>query len=457
MPVNKKNIYRPLAIVPVIIIVGLLIWLLTVIFEGEKPFVILEPLPEYLAKSQTFTVKLRDDKRGLKRLKISYNQGGRDVTLLEKEFPFDGLLNHQGIHQFEQEVTVDPASLHLAQGRVDINVQVWDYSRRGGGDGNMTLVYHKMTVDTLPPSIRAVTRMHNINRGGAGLVVYRTSSDTQKSGVYVDDLFFPGFPVDNENKKGIFVSYIAVPYDSSLDPKIFLWAQDGAENTSTSTFYFHVRRKLFQKEKMTITDRFLERILPYFSFYETDPEMTDIERYIKINNDLRIQDDEKFSQITKETSPDRLWEGTWLRLSNAATMAKFGNQRTYYYKGDKVDEQVHLGIDLASLPNSPVGAANHGRVLFAERNGIYGLVVVIDHGQGLASMYGHLSSLLVTSNQYVKKGEIIGFTGQTGLAGGDHLHFAIMVNGICVDPIEWWDSHWIKDNIEKKLELVDRQ
>ena len=122
----------------------------------------------------------------------------------------------------------------------------------------------------------------------------------------------------------------------------------------------------------------------------------------------------------------------------------------------KVDEQDHLGIDLASLANSPVQAANHGRVIFAERNGIYGLTVALDHGQGLISIYGHLNSIGVTLDQDVKKGDIIGLTGQTGLAGGDHLHFSIMVNGIFVNPIEWWDDHWIKDNITRKLELLNR-
>ena len=457
MPMYKKNIYRPLAIIPVIIIVCLLIWLLTVIFEGEKPTIILDTTPEYLAQPQAFTAKINDNKRGLRRLRVSYKQGGRDMTLLDKEFPFEGFLNRQGIHHFEQEFMVDPSALHLAQGRVDINVQVWDYSRRGGGDGNMTLSYHKMTVDTLPPSIRSISRMHNISKGGAGLVVYRASLDTIKSGVYVDDFFFEGFPIDNETKKGMYVCYIAIPYDSSLDPNIYLWAQDGAGNTATSTFYFHVRRKLFQKEKITLTDRFLERVLPYFSFYESESGETGINRYLKINNNLRKQDDERFYQITKETSPEKLWEGTWSRLNNAATMAKFGNQRSYYYKGEKVDEQVHLGVDLASLPNSRVEAANNGRVLFAERNGIYGLTVVLDHGQGLASMYAHLNTILVTPDQYVKKGDIIGVTGQTGLAGGDHLHFAVMIHGISVDPVEWWDSHWIKDNITRKLELVDRE
>ena len=136
-------------------------------------------------------------------------------------------------------------------------------------------------------------------------------------------------------------------------------------------------------------------------------------------------------------------------------MSRFADQRSYYYKGKKIDEQVHLGIDLASLTNSPVEAANNGTVAFAERNGIYGLSVVLDHGQGLASTYSHLSKIEVRTDQEVTKGEIIGFTGTTGLAGGDHLHFGIMVNGIFADPKEWWDEHWIKNNITKKLALLD--
>jgi murein DD-endopeptidase MepM/ murein hydrolase activator NlpD len=135
-------------------------------------------------------------------------------------------------------------------------------------------------------------------------------------------------------------------------------------------------------------------------------------------------------------------------------MAQFADHRTYYYKGNKVDEKDHLGVDLASLANSPVPAANHGRVLFAGELGIYGKAVVLDHGQGLTSLYGHLSSIRVSKGQDVQKGDILGATGSTGLAGGDHLHFSILVNGVFVNPIEWWDGHWIRDNIQKKMALL---
>ena len=136
-------------------------------------------------------------------------------------------------------------------------------------------------------------------------------------------------------------------------------------------------------------------------------------------------------------------------------MARFGDRRAYFYKGHKVDDKVHLGVDLASLANAPVLAANNGKVIFADRLGIYGLAVVIDHGQGLESVYGHLSKIEVTLDQQVKKGQPIGLTGETGLAGGDHLHFAVMVQGIFVNPVEWWDPHWIADNVIKKLALVE--
>ena len=169
---------------------------------------------------------------------------------------------------------------------------------------------------------------------------------------------------------------------------------------------------------------------------------------------MRKKDNETLYQLLKNTSPIRLWEGKWLRMKNAANMAQFADHRYYYYNGEKIDEQDHMGTDLASLANSPVEAANNGIVVFAERNGIYGMTVVLDHGQGLASLYGHLSTIGVKIGDTVKKGDIIGHSGQTGLAGGDHLHFSVLVHGIFVNPVEWWDSHWIQDNIIRKLDLI---
>lgn len=452
---KRRKILYGFGFISFLVILLLVGWFFSISFEGEKPSISLEPLPEYFTKIQEFNLRLSDRKRGLKRLKITVKQGGREIPVLEKEFPFNGLLNRRGVHRFQDKIFIDPLKLNLAQGRADLYVQVWDYSRRGGGDGNRSLIQHKMLVDTIPPALRAISRQHNVNVGGTGLIVYQTSSDTKESGVFIDDLFFPGFPMKEKSQQGIHVCYFAIPYNIGPNPNIYLWAKDMAGNTSKTTFYTYIRRRTFRSERINISDRFLEQILPYFSFYPFKPGESDIDKFLAINDDLRKENHAQLLKVVKNTDPNMLWEGPFLRLRNAATMARFADQRTYYYKGSKIDEKGHFGMDLASLPNSEIQAANNGRVIFADRLGIYGLAVVLDHGQGISSIYGHMSKINVSLDQEVKKGDVIGFTGQTGLAAGDHLHFGIMISGIFVDPIEWFDGHWVNDNITRKLAMVE--
>jgi len=68
------------------------------------------------------------------------------------------------------------------------------------------------------------------------------------------------------------------------------------------------------------------------------------------------------------------------------------------------------------------------------------------------SLYGHLSSFSVKAGDTVEKEQELGRSGMTGLAGGDHLHFGVYLDGVAVLPVEWWDAKWIRDNIEPKLE-----
>jgi murein DD-endopeptidase MepM/ murein hydrolase activator NlpD len=453
---KAKRLYYALALIPVLIIVGFFAWFFAMMFEGEAPSLVLQPLPEFLSQAQKFTLKVGDQKRGVRSLKVSIQQGTRGMTILQENFPFEGFFNAGGVHAYEKDFTVDPLALKLAQGEADLQVQVWDYSRRKGGDGNSSVIRHKMIVDTLPPSVRAISRMHNISVGGSALVVYQTSSDAVESGVFVDKIFFPGFPASLNSQKGIHHCYFALPYNLESNPEIRLWAKDRAGNTAETSFYCHIRKKTFRTDKVELSDRFIDRVLPFFaSFYPLDDHQSSIAKFLKINNDLRKEDHEVLYRLKDKTSPERLWEGTWLRQRNAANMARFGDHRLYYYKGQKVDEQDHLGVDLASVANSPVEAANNGRVIYADRLGIYGLAIVLDHGQGLASLYGHLSKIEVSLGQEVRKGDTIGITGETGLAAGDHLHFGVMVSGIFVNPIEWWDDHWMQDNILRKLALTE--
>jgi len=432
----------------------LLIWLLMIIFEGEKPQAHLEPLPEYLSKGINFTLTASDLKMGLRNMKVVVNQDGLVFPILKKNFPYEGLFNKRGIRTYEEGFTLDPKKLNMVQGQANLVIEILDFSKRRGGDGNLLLLEHKMIVDTIPPSITAASR-GNISIGGSGLILYRPSLDTHESGVLVNDLLFAGIPFSRDHQTGLYICYFALPYNSKKDTPLYLWAKDRADNETKNIFSYYIRGKQFRSDKIRISDQFLKHVASRFTADLFGPEKTPIEKYLLINEKLREENHAVLRNLCQSPTEEKLWDGPWIRMKNAATMATFGDQRTYYYKDKAIDKGVHMGVDLASLATSPVQAGNTGRVIFAQDLGIYGLTVVLDHGQGLYTMYGHLSRIDVNVGQLIAKGDALGATGQTGLATGDHLHFSFLVHGVFVNPIEWWDPHWIKDNISRKLNTID--
>ena len=96
-------------------------------------------------------------------------------------------------------------------------------------------------------------------------------------------------------------------------------------------------------------------------------------------------------------------------------------------------------------------AANSGAVVHAGYLGIYGNCVIVDHGMGLQSLYAHLSSIGVQRGDSVQMSQELGRSGTTGLAGGDHLHFTMLLGGRAVTPIDWWSAQWVEDRITRKL------
>ena len=126
------------------------------------------------------------------------------------------------------------------------------------------------------------------------------------------------------------------------------------------------------------------------------------------------------------------------------------------YIGVRIDHLDHVGFDLASVKHYPIEASNNGIIRYATNLGIYGKTVLIDHGCGLFSLYGHLSSISVEQDQEVNKGDIIGLSGSTGLAAGDHLHFGLFLQGIPVNPVEWWDRQWIQEHLWERINAIEK-
>jgi murein DD-endopeptidase MepM/ murein hydrolase activator NlpD len=178
-----------------------------------------------------------------------------------------------------------------------------------------------------------------------------------------------------------------------------------------------------------------------------------VTRFVKINSEMRQANNKTLSDLQFKTADRFLWSRPFIRQPHSQTESSFADVRNYIYHGQKIDQQVHLGYDLAVTQHVGVEAANDGRVVYAAPLGIYGNCIVLDHGYGLQTIYGHLSRIDVHEGDTVKQGQVMGLSGQTGMAGGDHIHFAMQLDGVQIDPKEWWDAHWIKDHIARRVDL----
>ena len=229
-------------------------------------------------------------------------------------------------------------------------------------------------------------------------------------------------------------------------------AVDAAGNRRTASIDLVVRPRSFADKNLPIDDDFLKRKVPELLRENGMPVPDDlVQGYLMVNRDLRRATEERLRAACRESDRVPHWQGALLRMPNSAPLSGFADRRTYTHNGTVIDHQTHLGFDLASLKLAAVPAAAAGRVAFVGALGIYGTTVVLDHGLGLFTLYGHLSSTAMTNGATVARGDTIGKTGDTGLAGGDHLHFSAMIHGIHVDPVEWWDAHWITDHVDARL------
>ncbi len=309
-----------------------------------------------------------------------------------------------------------------------------------------------------PPRVAVLSTHHYVNHGGAEFVVYRATPPDVDSGVHVGDQAYPGFPgsavgiADPATR----VAFFALLHDQDLNTPIEVFARDAAGNQVTASLDHRPFPKPFARSRIEIDDRFLQRVVPAIGSHTPElPVSTSgddlLTSFLRINGDLRRKNAEILVALARKTAPQMMWKDNFQQLGNSQVEAKFADHRTYMYQGKEVDQQVHLGFDLAVTANVPVAAAQRGVVVHADYLGIYGNCIVIDHGLGVQSLYAHLSSMDVKPGDRVEKGQTVGRSGMTGLAGGDHLHFSMLVNGQPVNPVEWWDTKWMQDRVFRKL------
>jgi murein DD-endopeptidase MepM/ murein hydrolase activator NlpD len=312
-------------------------------------------------------------------------------------------------------------------------------------------VERDVTVVTQPPSISVDSEQHYLYLGMADLATFNVTGSWTAAGVRVGDQSFRAWPMTG-GRPGLF-SLFAFAWNMPQGTIPVVFASNGAGNDVTSPLTVQFPKKEQPKytvHDLQVSDAFMQKVVG-----ELDPNGSGdlVSRFVKINNEMRKSNNKTLSDLRLKTADHFLFSQPFARQPHSQAEATFADLRNYIYQGKKIDQQVHLGYDLAVTQHVGVEASNDGRVVFAAPLGIYGNCIVVDHGYGLQTIYGHLSHIDVHEGDMVKRGQVMGQSGMTGMAGGDHIHFAMQLDGVQIDPKEWWDPHWIQDHIARRVDL----
>ena len=443
-PLKVFNISKALLyFVPLFIIIAAAVWI-PFQFEWQAPTIRIKLDTNYIG-ARPFQVEINDRGRGLKKVSISLLTAGVEQPIVVE-------LYDRPIKRKEVAVVLSRNTLDLKGGPAVLRVTATDRSYWNFFKGNEVTLEKNVIVDLIPPSVHLITGDRYINFGGSGLVIYQTSSDTVKSGVEIGDYFFLGY-------KGPFkipdtyMAFFAHPHDV-LEKKGTIIAEDAAGNVTERPLSYTLRNVKIKKRRVNITDSLIERkVVPLLGRGPSQGRSRK-DLFIAVNRGMRQENSAKIREVCEESIDSMLWDLPFHQLSNSKVEANFADKRTYIYKDEVVDQAYHLGYDLAVTRNYPIEAANNGVVVFGGDLGIYGKTVIIDHGLGLFTLYSHMSLMSAKKGEKVKRKQIIGRTGQTGLTTGDHLHYATMLHGVPVLPLEWWDRRWVDENVLSKIRFV---
>ena len=392
--------------------------------------------------------------RGLVGVRLEVEQDGRTYVIAKKTYRPLPPWAFFGVRTERDQVAADigPTTVPgLKEGEVRVRV-VADRPGTWLRRPSPAVSEIRLPVRLTPPPLALLSSQHYVSQGGSGVVVYRTGPSAAKDGVRAGAWFFPGSALPDGGPHDRFALF-GVPWDLADASQLRLLAEDDVGNRAELPFVDRFFPRPPARTRIALDDAFMGRVVPEVQNQTPGLEGggTLLDSYLQINRDLRKRNGEELRDLSRRSAPQFLWSEAFLPLRNAKVESSFADHRTYVYSGREVDQQFHLGFDLAVVERTPVPAANRGVVLLARYFGIYGNAVVLDHGYGLMSLYGHLSSVDVKEAQQVERGAILGRTGATGLAGGDHLHFTTLVGGLPVNPKEWWDAHWIHDRVAAHL------
>lgn len=406
-----------------------------------KPVVDVNPAVTTIGQATPISVHVHDG-HGVSKVTLTLTQNGAkfetsrgETASKEKDPTFNftvGTKSYPQLRDGVAKLAIDATSAGLMHGATH-----W------GQDVNVV---------TQPPMVSADSDQHYLYQGMADLATFNVSGSYTSAGVRVGDQSFRAWPMPG-GKPGLFSLYaFAWNMPQSTVPMVFAANAAGNDVTTPLTVIFPKKEQpVYTQHEIQVSDQFMQKVLG-----ELDPNGTGdpVERFVKINTEMRKSNNKTLSDLRLKTADHFLWHEVFTRQAHAQAEATFADVRSYIYHGKKIDQQVHLGYDLAVTQHVGVEASNDGKVVWAAPLGIYGNCVVVDHGYGLQTIYGHMSRIDVHEGDMVKRSQVMGLSGMTGMAGGDHIHFAMQLDGVQIDAKEWWDPHWIQDHVAKRVDLT---
>lgn len=417
------------------------------VVEFGRPQVVVGKDFSRLGRSRELALVLSDTGRGLRSVEVVLVQGAKVAKLFERSYDRQGLLGFSGPSRSEEKIKVAPLELKFTEGAAQVVVKVRDCSWWGWRQGNLTELTIPTVIDTKPPMVTILNSGRYISPGGAGSVVYQFDEEVGRYGVNCNGNFHPGFPLPKKGKN-TYGAVFALPYDATGLNQLEVFAVDLAGNEIKMHFPMYLKEVKRKSDKIEISDNFLNNKLPEFaSHYPELNGKSPVAQFLEVNSRIRNENNAKIREVCAKSQPEQLWSGTFAAMARGSRKAGYAEYRTYMYQGKSIDQQVHLGIDLASTAQAPIKSAGGGVVAFGDYLGIYGNCVIVDHGCGVFTLYSHMSQIQVKVGDKVTPASTLGLTGTTGMAGGDHLHFGVLINGIFANPLEWWDPSWMGFNV----------
>ncbi|MEY4505187.1 MAG: hypothetical protein RL154_1484 [Pseudomonadota bacterium] len=382
------------------------------------------------------------DDSGIKEYKISIVDQNKQTTLFDENLS-DAKKNI--------EVTLAyPKDAFIPSSNAYVDIQMKDKSMWGWFGGNKTSLKIPLLVDSTPPQVRILSNSQAIYRGGSALIAFSAIDNSKIATTWLetsDGATFATQPMDTNNT---FVSIVAWDIKS---PKfsVFACAKDFAGNISKIPVSILTKDIPYKTSKIKLSADLVDQKMAHLCENTPNGKITDaVECFKYVNNTLRAKNEALIYKITQRMGTSAIngfFTEPFLPITKAQVVGTFGDHRIFELNNEVISESYHMGIDFASTKEAVVVAPNNGVVLFAGDNGIYGNMLVIYHGLGLSTLYGHCSNIAVKEGDLVKRGQIIAHTGSTGLAFGDHLHYGVVVQGVPVRPVEWLDARWINHNV----------